>query len=336
MNTVFIDESGASGITDWERQPVFSLSALCIQENDAVQLCNQYLPTSISVSKSELKHNKLVRKQDDQILDELLALQRHLLNNMFVRSYVVDKRYFTLLWLAQNCIPAEDARHNMIEFFAYDVFRRWSDLIQIPAFARLLTCYQRAIVQDETDIKRDLDSFIVQAAETISAIQLPSLTAILDGIANRNESALEEFMSSIGKLDMVSVCTSGLVCEIFRGVARPTQLIYDRRTDDREVVRIFEGLTNNIQGDMTLTTQKSQMSRSLQLADILAGGARMAAERFYGVKSVSCQNDRYSEELLTMYQEVQCMMYCPDGHPMPLAKRIALNMASGLFKQHHQ
>ena len=48
MKTVFVDESGATGLVDFDSQPVFALSAVCIEEDDARMLCEKFLPREIT------------------------------------------------------------------------------------------------------------------------------------------------------------------------------------------------------------------------------------------------------------------------------------------------
>lgn len=68
MKTVFVDESGATGLVDFGSQPVFALSAVCIEEDDARMLCEKFLPREIT-KLSELKNNRLVGRAYAPIQD---------------------------------------------------------------------------------------------------------------------------------------------------------------------------------------------------------------------------------------------------------------------------
>ena len=307
-NTVFIDESGASGILD-SVQPVFTLSAIHITEEEAESFCSEHLAAQYARPNrpSEIKFTKLLSRDN---VDTLLSINEALLSSRFIRVYAVEKRYCLLCMAAMNSIHAEARIHDNYAELALYLRAKWDALSNKADMDSLLRAYYAAISHKELNAqyKRDFQNFVLVARDAIAKTQDPVLNLIIGGIANLREADVSEFEQSIGKLDMVSTFMSGLLFEIVNNVGRPFEIVLDKSNHDEPTFRMINLLATHTSG-ISVSSRKSHKSYGLLLADLLAGASRMAATMVYGYADEHDRFFSFSKRLAEQFQSANSMMF---------------------------
>ncbi len=89
MRSVYIDESGYTGADLLNQdQPFQGASAVYISDSEARDIINKYFPNTKS---NELKYRDLARRSNNW--EQLLDLQKDLLDSYVCISYVCDKKF---------------------------------------------------------------------------------------------------------------------------------------------------------------------------------------------------------------------------------------------------
>ena len=319
-NTVFIDESGASGILD-SKQPVFTLSAIHITEEQAREFCMEHLAAQYASHNkpSEIKFSKLLSLDN---VDTLLSINEALLSSRFTRSYAVEKRYCLLCMAAMNSIHAEAIIHDHYAEFALYLRAKWDALSNKTDMESLLRAYHAAISHKKVDgyYKRDFEKYVSVAKEAIEKSQDPILNLVFGGVANLRAADVDEFENSVGKSDMVATFMSGLLYEIASNVNSPLAIVLDKSNHDEPAFEMIHLLAANRQG-ISVDSRKSQKSYGLLLADLLAGASRMAAEMIYGHVNKHDQYTSFRECLAEQFKSSNSMMFNLTDSPPTVQSR---------------
>lgn len=321
MKTVFVDESGATGLVDFVQQPVFALSAVCIEEPSASALCEKYLPKSLTRI-NELKHEKLIRRGCKTIRAGLVAIQETVLNTYPAFSYVMEKRYMALLSLAVDFIPGDIPDVFELGRYAHNLLLKWEHLCGRFDLPILLQHYYDVITCNDAVERKDLfTTFREDARRALTKSQDVDLCAVLSGVVSLNPATLEEFEASVGTHDLSQYCIVGLVVEMARELQEPFKLILDSSYHDGTIGNIVSLLTTKLPG-IVVASGNSKDYHGLQIADIMSGGARFAAELAYGKKGQGDQYGDYRNRVLSLYDKSNKMLWQPSGSPVSIVEGI--------------
>ena len=331
MKTVFVDESGATGLVDFDSQPVFALSAVCIAEDEARMLCEDFLLRRIT-RLSELKHNRLVGRAYAPIQNGLVELQAQVLKRFPAYSYCVDKRYSALISLCADCIPGESPQVLMLHQYAMALCSKWERLCDAFDLPGLLCSYYDAVTcgnMDERSCKFEM--FIEKVNDALRRCSDEVLHTVLGGIAWRKEACVGEFNASIGIHDLSQRCIVGLVAEMARELKEPFKLMLDASYHDEAVGSIVSLLRFKFPR-IIVDRGDSKSYCGLQIADILAGGARFVAELAYSRRGEHEWHLAYSKKILSLYKESGRMLWCPPAEPISIAEGVCRLMQQRTWK----
>lgn len=321
MKTVFVDESGATGLVDFAQQPVFALSAVCIEETAASALCERFLPKSLTRI-DEMKHARIICRECKAIRTGLVAIQESVLNTCPAFSYCMEKRYMALLSLAADCIPGNRPDAFVLDRYAHGLLLKWDRLCGIFDLPMLLRHYYDAITCGNTVERKELFMIFREAArQALIQSQDEDLSAVLSGVVSLDPETVEEFEASVGVHDLSQNCIVGLVAEMAKELQEPFKLILDLSYHDEAIERIVSLLTTNFPG-IVVESGNSQDYYGLQIADIMSGGARFAAELAYGKKGLNDQYGEYRSRVLSLYEKSKKMLWQPSGSPVSIVEGI--------------
>lgn len=322
MKTVFVDESGATGLVDFDRQPVFALSAVCIEEVEARLLCEHFLPHSMT-RLSELKHSRLVSRAYAPIQNGLVELQTQVLKRFPAFSYCVDKRYSALISLCADCIPGESPQVLLLPQLAMSLCNKWERLCEVFDLPGLLHSYYDVVTcGNMTERSCKFEMFMVKVNDALGRCHDEDLHNVLGGIARREEACVNEFNASVGVHDLSQRCIVGIVAEVARALKEPFQLMLDASYHD-EVVDSIVSLLRFKFPRIVVDSGDSKNYCGLQIADILAGGARFAAELAYSREGEHKLHLAYSEMILSLYNECGRMLWCPPSDPSNMVEAVS-------------
>lgn len=327
MKTVFVDESGATGLVDFGSQPVFALSAVCIEEDDARMLCEKFLPREIT-KLSELKHNRLVGRAYAPIQDGLFELQAQVLKRCPAYSYCVEKRYSALISLCADCIPGESPQVELLPRYAMFLCNKWERLCDTFDLPGLLHSYYEAATCGNIDERSyRFEMFIEKVNDALGKCCDEDLHNVLGSIARRDEACVNEFKARVGDHDLSQRCIVGIVAEVARELNEPFQLELDASYHD-EAVDSMVSLLRFKFPRIVVDSRDSKNYCGLQIADILAGGARFAAKLAYFRGIEHEHHFAYREKTLSLYKESRRMLWCP-----PSITSNMLQAVSSLIRQ---
>ena len=322
MKTVFVDESGATGLVDFGSQPVFALSAVCIEEDEARMLCEKLLPHRMT-RLSELKHSRLVGRKYAPIQNGLVELQAQVLKNSHSFSYCVDKRYSALISLCADCIPGESPQVLLLPQYAMSLCNKWDRLCDAFDLPGLLHSYYDAVTCGNIDeISCKFEMFIEKVNAALGRCCDEDLHNVLGGIARREKACVNEFKASVGVHDLSQRCIVGVIAEVARELNEPFQLILDASYHDEAVDSMVSLLRFKFPG-IVVDSGDSKNYCGLQIADILAGGARFAAEFAYSREGGHKLHLAYSEKILSLYKEYGRMLWCPPSDPPSMVEAVS-------------
>lgn len=322
MKTVFVDESGATGLVDFDSQPVFALSAVCIEEDDARMLCEDLLPRRMT-GLSELKHSRLVGRAYAPIQNGLVGLQTQVLKRFPAYSYCVDKRYSALMSLCADCIPGESPQVLLLPQFAMALYSKWEMLSDAFDLQGVLHSYYDAVTCGNIDeISCKFEMFIEKVNDALGKCCDEDLHSALDGIARCEEACVNEFKASVGPHDLSQRCIVGIVAEMAQELNEPFRLILDASYHDAMVDSIVSLLRFKFPR-IVVDSGNSKNYHGLQLADILAGGARFAAELAYFRGIEHEHHSAYREKILSLYKESRRMLWCPPSTPPNMLQAVS-------------
>lgn len=317
--TVYVDESGNGGLLD-KGQPVFTLSAIAIEEEEARRLREEYLPQKL-IGQGELKHDSLSKRLRNGVQKRLGDLQEVMLRDHLAYSYVFVKLFYLIEKMMMDCTPGEDMRCVFIQRDAMTLYGQYGEINTKCDFEKVLKAYDRAIGLEVKD-ERFQESFDKFVAEVNTAIRnYPPLRHFLGGIASRDKDCVKEFKDNTGR-NVHAPTLIGLINELFKADPSDIRIICDDSPQFEGVEKVFNGvpLSEHIRD---LRKGVSDECYGLQLADLLAGGARYVGEkRMLGLDHGDKLNG-YVCRLETAYDENNRLLCQPPAFPIPMFARIS-------------
>ena len=313
-----VDESGYTGRDLLSsQQPFMALSALFIDDDDALAIRERYFPR---VRSEELKHKSLVRQRKHW--DSLLRAQRECLNKFKGISFIANKRYLCIRKLLDDCI--EPAWHSQgIDFYqnghaeslASVLYFAGPVLLGRETFDRLLILYQAAA---RSKLIGDIDALSACAKELVHR----ELGEVFLPIADRDTNFVREIQHPKTTTNVVSSMLFGLVTQLEICAGRPYSVVHDSSDGMHEfhpqlekLVKATERVHFNIsevaQLSFPLHLQHVEEADSknvigLQFADLLAGGM------IESVRALTGQCDReYGRQVIDLYSDDNLMSLLP-------------------------
>ena len=329
MTTVYIDESGNGGLLD-PQQPVFALSAIRISEAEAKAELEKFLPASLIGGNGERKHDSLSKRIRNGIQKRLGDLQVELVSKYDALSYVVDKRHILIAKMLSGCIAGDDWRILYLQDFTRTLYANYAHLCKVCQFDKILKAYNEAIGCTPDD-RRFAERFKSFVAATKQAIQdYPPLNFILGDIANEETSCVEEFTFNSGHNIHASMLF-GLVNELLKLSPEPIDIVCDDSPQYGGVQKLFDihpfGASVH-----SVSSDNSRHSCGLQLADLLAGGARFVGERQFGRKNHGKTQVAYVERLVELYDKSERLLYQPASTNVSIFARMQEVAAHNKFR----
>ena len=317
MTNVYIEESGNSGPFNPD-QPVFALSALAISDADAERV-RGLLPSGKKIV-GELKHTHLCKSKDADICSGLIAAQTELIRNHPAFVYAVEYRFCIIEKMLMDCIPGDDPRVVLLQEIALDIYGEYDGLKRKFGFDKILKDYHRAISMDpdSADFGPAFSSFVknLRAATAKSDI----LNYAFGGIAKRDPKCVEEFTLSCGKMNFHLSLMFGLLNELLNVVKDDVRLVFDDSPQFSGIAAGFDTpFFRKVKG---VESRASHECLGIQLADILAGGARLVGERIFGCNVKRERSAQYCDLLSAIYADANIMLFQPPYLPVPTFARV--------------
>lgn len=317
MVDVYVDESGNSGFFD-PKQPVFALSALVISDADAEKV-KELLPQRL-LQGDELKHENLSKAHRKKVRDGLVEVQRELLTKHPALVYVIEHRFCLIQKLLMDCIPGNDPRVFWIQQMALDIYGEYDDLVRSCGIDQILMAYDElsSTASDGPDFLNDLTAF--QEQLLLAASKSEVLDMALGDFARGDANCVEEFVASCGKLNLHNSLIFGLLTELFKVVHDDMRLVFDESPQFGLMKAAWERPILRQVKDVISCS--SHISLGIQLADILAGGARLVGERKFSSNVVRRKEAAYCDALEKIYDDNDVMLFQPPYRPVPTFARV--------------
>ena len=317
--TVYVDESGNGGLFDAE-QPVFTLSAIAIEEEEARRLREEYLPQKL-IGEGELKHDSLSKRLRNGVQKRLGDLQEVMLRDHLAFSYVFDKRFFIIEKMMMDCRAGCDIRAGAFQRDAMLLYYRYAEINTYCNFYDVLRAYVRVIGlnREDENFHTEFDRFVSVVNVAIS--QWPILGYFLGGIASRHPDCVEEFELSKGRC-LHAPMLVGLVNEIYRKDQRDINIICDDSPQYDDIENLFcqTPLSGHVH---SLINGGSDKYCGIQLADLLAGGGRYVGELKLLGKERSEKEKDYVARLKDAYERYDRLLRQPPDVPVSQSERMA-------------
>lgn len=318
---IYVDESGNGGMLD-PKQPVIALSAIVTDDATAKKLREEFLPEEL-VGEGELKHERLCKRLRGNVQERLCGLQEKMLSSCLCYSYVFEKKFFLIERLLMDVIPGESVRVIFLQQMAMEFRRHYDEIDRMADLGALMKAYVRAcrIGDDETPDTTSYEerfSALVEAARS-AVVRCPMLRSYVGGLADRDRACEEEFKSNTGK-NAHAPMLWGLLNAIFEERQDDAEIICDESPQYHGVEKIFGYIPrgSRIQG---LRAERSATCIGIQLADLLAGGARLVGERRFCRVDHGEKLNSYVSRLGAAYDAADRLLYQPPLYPMPFFAR---------------
>lgn len=317
MVNVYVDESGNAGAFD-PKQPVFALSAIVISDADAEKE-KLVLPTKL-LQGNELKHENLSKDHRKKMRDSLVALQRNLIVGYPTLVYAVEHRFCLIQKLLMDCIPGNDPRVYWIQQIALDIYNDYDELVRICGFDQILMKYDEVISMnaEAADFHDALTEFQKRLLDATSKAEV--LSFALGDFARGNDACVDEFMSSCGDVNLHLILLFGILNEMLKMVSDDVCVIFDESPQFRQVKDAWKRPLMRQVKDVV--SMPSHQSLGIQLADILAGGARLVGERMFKSSVGRTKEKAYCDELEKVYAQKDIMLFQPPYFPIPTFARV--------------
>lgn len=317
MVNVYVDESGNAGVFD-PKQPVFALSAIVISDADAVKE-KQALPSKL-LQGGELKHENLSKDRREKMRNGLIALQRNLIVGYPALVYAVEQRFCLIQKLLMDCIPGNDRRVYFIQQMALDIYNDYDELVRSCGLDQILKKYDEVISMktEDPDFHDALSELQKRLLEATSKSEV--LSFALGDFARDDNASVDEFMSSCGGVNLHLTLLFGILNEMFKVIDDDVCVVFDESPQFRQVKEVWKRPLMRQVKDVVSTP--SHQSLGIQLADILAGGARLVAERMFKCNVVRAKEKEYCDELVKIYEQKDIMLFQPPYFPIPTFARV--------------
>ena len=317
MVNVYIDESGNAGAFD-PKQPVFSLSAIVISDADAEKE-KQVLPSKL-LQGNELKHENLSKDNRKSMRQGLVALQRNLIHGYPALVYAVEHRFCLIQKLLMDCIPGNDPRVFWIQQMALDIYNDYDELAQVCGLDQILMQYDEVISMNAEgpDFHEAMSAFQKRLLEATSKSDV--LSFALGDFAHDDDASVDEFMSSRGGENLHLALLFGILNELFKRIDEEVCVVFDESPQFRHVKDAWKRPLMRQVKD--IVSMPSHQCLGIQLADILAGGARLVGERMFKSKVVRTKEKAYCDQLEKIYAQNNIMLFQPPYFPIPTFARV--------------
>lgn len=317
MVNVYVDESGNAGAFD-PKQPVFALSAIVISDADAEKEI-KVLPSKL-LQGNELKHENLSKDHREKMRKGLIALQRNLIVGYPALVYAVEQRFCLIQKLLMDCIPGNDQRVYFIQQMALDIYNDYDELVRVCGFDQILKKYDEVIsmnAEDDAfpDALSELQEGLLEATSKSDV-----LSFALGDFAHNDDASVDEFMSSSGGVNLHLTLLFGILNEMFKRIDDDVCVVFDESPQFRQVKDAWKRPLMRQVKD--IVSMPSHLSLGIQLADILAGGARLVGERMFKSKVVRTKEKAYCDQLEKIYAQNNIMLFQPPYFPIPTFARV--------------
>ena len=295
MKTIFIDESGytKSDFLNTD-QPIFTLAAVCINDEEAQRIKKQIFPNFAT----ELKHSKLCRHPNNYA--KLIEIQRICLNDHMAMTYSVYKRYMLCEIFAVNCISPFCTNLN----YGTNEFRQFTQELAIPAnnpwynpkeLDKLLAKYRCLLCcTDSTMLPKCSSEFISMWQNTTDE----NLRRLSLGFSKATTEYIQQMVADTDLSGIAPIILLGLITQIERKMDEPYELCFDASDKIKKYLPLFDKfrstspavfrIGNGEEFKLPLIKFKgarevdSKNHVGIQFADILSGGATKMAAVQYG------------------------------------------------------
>lgn len=320
MKTIYMDESGYTGYDLLNiNQPFQAASSLMINEEQAKKLVEEYFPKRQG---EELKHQKL--KSSKSYWNSLLEVQKIMLDNFMGFTYICNKKYLLILRFLDDCV--EPYYYNKgINFFKDGQNYALASLLYYTTgtfwgknqFENLLYCYQRAS-KNKTLFNIN---FLVDQAKLLIGNEL---SEILIPLSTNEDCCLSGILKRDNTTDIVDVVILSLISHLEKFIDEKYEIIHDTSLKLLSYKKVFEDLTQILDKksyQITDTTKvffplklqsieqkDSKASFSIQLADLLVGGA---VEHYKAQNDLVAKNG-YNQKVIESYNNINLLTMFPN------------------------
>ncbi len=338
MKTVFIDESGytRSDLLNAD-QPVYALSAVCIDEAEARQIKERMFPEMNSI---ELKHSKLYGSAKND--DRLIELQHICLNDYKAITYSVYKRYFLCEIFVLCCVTpfCTNIDYGTIEFRRLAIqlaIIENNSYYDVKEVNKILTLFQKLIScsKNTLALSQLFGEFVSVWQHTTDA----NLRRLCTGFCKMRLEYVESMVKSVDLGAITPTTLFGLLTQLENIVGEPFVLYFDESDKVREYLPLFERLLktssnvfhtgSGLQFNLPLTNFQgtcevdSAQYAGIQFADILAGGAVKMAAVQYGCETRT-ERLRYGFRVLCLHRQYPLQhFYKPQNDGIDVASDFA-------------
>lgn len=312
-----MDESGYTGHDLLQKsQPLQGASAVNISHDDAAYLIQQHFP---KLKAPELKFSSLKRR--DGNLKPLFALQQELLANFPCVTCIADKRFILILMFIEYAVEPfnydlgenlyEDGNNFMMASMAYYVGQAYFG----RDFDEILRAFQHAMHQKTPAAVNSLIS-------CIQAVNWRLLPEVLGPLALEHPDCIDAIINSETSTDAAFMILQSMISRTELMSDGPYSIEHDRSDN---LLRYSEYLSMLIECKTSASFKISEIanikfpiklkevlqvdskfSPSVQLCDVLVGGAISGARQLIEDKSLSF----YSP--LKLYREDQLIHFLPN------------------------
>lgn len=319
MKSVYIDESGYTGIDLLNQDQVFQgASAIYISDLEAKDLIKKHFP---KIKSTELKYKKLIKRKNNW--ENLLGLQKDMLENHVCINYVCNKKYLLILhfldyavepfYFERNVNLYEDGGNYSLGSLLYYVA---DTLLNGQDFKDILSLFQYAI-NSKSEIS------ISALIEKIKFTNWQELPEAFGPLALENSSCVEAIKNKDTSTDAAYIILFSLISRLEAIIDHEYEIVHDRSKNleqyDVALSKMINHETEISFKQTDLTTLKfplklrsisqinSKDSPGVQLADVLIGGLMDATKAITGMKV----ND-YNKRITELYKDDQLIHLLPN------------------------
>lgn len=319
MKIVYIDESGYTGADLLNKdQPFQGASAICISEEEAKDLIEQYFPARKT---AELKYGALTRRKSNW--SALLGLQKDLLNNHECISYVCDKRFLLILHFLNYAVEPYYFDRN-IDFYedgqnysmASLLYYAGDTLLKDNCFRDILILFQNAMKLKTKEAIYDLTQKIKgspwqEFPEAFGPLAMDSVSCINAIISEgaSTDGAYVVLLSLISRLETIMPDEYEITHDESKNLEQ-YDITLNKMIHHQSSVSFRETKLTKLKFPMKLkgvSRIDSKDSPSVQLADILIGGVMDSAKAITGIKK-----NQYNSSIANLYRDNQLIHLLPD------------------------
>jgi len=297
MHLVFVDESGYTGADLLnEAQRFHTVAAISMSAERAESIIARHFGR---VASSELKFANVIRRPNHRAA--LLGAIPEIAADGGAVGYIFCKRYALWLKLLDDCVEPVCYR-NGVPFYDNGGNRSMAGLLHSTSGVfwgterrdAILSAYQAAVRSRHPD---DLTAFL----RAVRAIKGCKLSEFFVPTMLEDRDVLESILHPASTLDLSYPLALGLITWLESHVLMPYRVVHDKNKSIDASLGLFAAIasiripatfkvssTTQLQYPLkcdSVTTADSRDDPRLQLADLIAGSVRFAAEVLRGLKS---------------------------------------------------